>query len=88
MKRKRAPDPKIVANQMAELHRQRFESYSRDLTEQAITHQREIHALAVVLQSRREALRDAIRLLDATRRNEWTPADSKRLEEIRVVANG
>jgi hypothetical protein len=84
---KRQPDPKAVANQMAELHRQRFESYSRDLAEQAIIHQKEVSALAAVLQSRREALRDAIRLLDATRRNEWTPADTKRLEEIRATAS-
>jgi hypothetical protein len=58
------------------------------LAQQAITHQREVAVLAVNLQRHQEALRDAIRLLDATRRNEWTPADTKRLEEIRLLSIG
>ena len=54
---------------------------------QTLVHHREVTALVVKLTVAEEALRDAIRLLDATRRNEWTPADTKRLEEIRATAN-
>jgi hypothetical protein len=55
---------------------------------QTLVHNREVTALIVKASIAEEALRDAIRLLDAIRRNEWTPADTKRLEEIRKTANG
>ena len=86
MKRKRNPPQSAFAR----LEAQRIadqDEYRKAVTEQAMVHFRENALVPQQFDIYREALRDAIRLLDATRRNEWTPADTKRLEEIRATAS-
>ncbi len=72
-------------------------SVRRTLADQTITHHREVTSLVTEILSTREALAAAVRLIDHFIRNEclhcrkiykmMTPADLKRLEEIRATAS-
>ncbi len=57
------------------------------IAEQAIVHNREVTALAAELVRATETLHAVIEMIGAARRNMWTPADDKRLDEIRKVTS-
>jgi hypothetical protein len=53
---------------------------------QALVHGREVGVFQIERAAYMEAIRNAVSMIDAARRGEWTPADTKRLEEIRLLA--
>lgn len=72
---------------MSRAKQKRFsERYMADLiiVQQTTVHEREVSAFSSCLVATREALRTCLELVEASRRGMWTPADDKRLEEIRA----
>jgi len=55
------------------------------IIEQTMVHQRQIAAFALELTMLRESLRSAMKMISASQRKMWTPADDQRLEELRKL---